>query len=183
MLLRSSGCAVLLLVLAPSCARESGRQEPGSFRLDPASGKIADGKRHYAQADAAQVIRLVITDWMTNPNVKDQPYRYLIDRDNETGKDPKPKLERLLIDDRYVPEGFDLKIKGVKIGLFDRSKRDLRKGEMCIRVDRFEPKKDGSIEVEFLHAGYGIIGGAWVTYRATKVKDNWSVEFSGSFDP
>jgi len=177
-----SACALLLLLVGAWVPVCSG-QEPGSFRLDPKTGKFKDGKRDYSHADAADVIKLVLTDWMTNPKVKNEPYGYLIDAVDVTGKGPKPKLERLLVDERYVPKGFDLIIPGVEVKLFDRSKRDLKIGEMCIRMDRFEPKKDGTIEVEFLHSGYRIFGGDWVTYGAKKAKGKWVVEFSSSFDP
>ena len=56
-------------------------------------------------------------------------------------------IEPPAIDERFVPTGFGVKIPKVRVELFDRSKRDLKKAEMCIRIDRFERKKDGSIEV------------------------------------
>ena len=83
-----------------------GTREPGSFRLDPKTGEVVDRKRDYAHADAAEVLKLIITDWMTNPEVKDQPYGYLIDPDDENVERTKVKLERLLIDDRYAPRGL-----------------------------------------------------------------------------
>ncbi len=183
MTLRSCCCGLLLLLVAAISPPETRCQESGSFRLDPKTGKVADAKRDYAHPDAAEVLKLVITDWMTNPKVKDRPYLYLIDPEDSAWHNPKLKLNRLLIDERYAPKGFDLKIPNVKVELFDRSKRDLKKGEMCIRIDRFEPMKDGSIEVEFVHSGYFIIGGACTTYRAQKDKGKWAAEFAGSFDP
>ena len=40
---------------------------------------------------------------------------------------------------------FDLRIPDVNVELFDRSKRDLKKGGMCIRIDRFELRKNHTI--------------------------------------
>lgn len=183
MVFRFCHLPMMLLLLAVASVPMKAGQEPGSFRLDPKTGKIKEGKRDYAHTDATEVLKVVIIDWMTNPKVKDEPYSYLIDPDDETSEVPKLKLKRLLIDERYVPKGFDLMIPGIKVELFDRSKQDLKKGEMCIRIDRFEPRKDRSIEIEFVHAGYGIIGGDWVTYKAKNVKGRWVAEFSRSIDP
>ena len=161
------------LLLAFGCVPEGRNQEPERLRVDSNTIQIEGGERDYTHADSAEVLRLVITDWMTNPEVKDWPYGYLTDPDDETGEGPKPKLERLLIDENYVPMGFDLKIPGITVELFDLEKRDLKKGEMCIRIDSFVPKKDGLIDVEFVHTGYGFIGGAWTTYHARKVEGKW----------
>ena len=181
--LRFCVCEMLLLLFAGAGEPSSCCQEPGSFRIDPKSWNIQDGRRDYTHVDAVEILKLVITDWLTNPKVKEQPYHYLIDPDDDTGNGPTPKLERLLIDERYVPKDFDVKISGMKVELVDRSKRDLKKAEMCIRIDRFEPNQDGSIDIEFLHSGFGIIGGAWTTYHAKKVNGKWAVEFAGLFDP
>ncbi len=162
---------------------EARAQGPGSFRIDPQTGQPTTGKLDFSHADAAEVLHLVLTDWMTNPKVKGDAYGYLIDLDAEPNKKSKLVLERLLIDERYLPKKFTPTIPGIRTELFDRSRQDLKPGEMCIRLDRFEPKTDGTIEVEFLHSGYGIIGGAWVTYRAQLVKGKWTVAYQGSFDP
>ena len=94
---------------------------------------------------------------MTNPKVKEAPYSYLIDPADKTGKGPKPSLKRLLIDEPSVPSGFRLQIPNMPIELVDRSKRMPEMGEMDIIVYRFVPKWDGSIEIKFLHGGYGLI--------------------------
>ena len=176
-------CLVLWLSLAAVACHVSRGDGPGSFRVDPESEEIIDAPPVYSHPDAKPVLNLVIADWMTNPDVKNTPYGYLINPDDETGNEPVPALERLLIDERYVPKGFALEIPGVPIKLCDLSKRDLRKGEMCIRIDRFEPLPDGRIKIEFVHTGFGFIGGAWVTYEATQTDGKWVVEYRGSFDP
>ncbi|MFM9062716.1 MAG: hypothetical protein ACKOOI_06740 [Pirellula sp.] len=157
--------------------------EIGSYRIDPESEEIVDGPRVYTHPDASAVLGLVITDWMTNPDAKKIAYGYLTNPDDRTGKEPMPTLKCLLIDERYVPKGFSLEIPGVRVELFDQSKRDLQKGEMCVRIDRFEPVADGSIKITFVHSGFGIIGGAWATYEAKQSNGEWAVQLEEAFDP
>ena len=175
--------SLALALLLVACLSLVGAQEPGSFRVDPQTGQSTTGKLDFSHADTAQVLRLVFTDWMTNPKVNGDAYGYLIDLDEEPNKKSKLVLERLLIDERYLPKKFTPKIPGIRTELFDRSQQNLKPGEMCIRLDRFEPQIDGTIQIEFLHSGYGIIGGAWVTYHAQQVKGKWTVAYQGSFDP
>lgn len=147
------------------------------------TGIFKDKERDYAYPAAAHVLKVVITDWMTNPKVKAAPYSYLIDPADMTGKGPRPRLKRLLIDESSVPKGFHLEIPNVPTELVDRSKRVPEKGEMCITVYRFEPKWDGSIEIKFLHEGYAIIGGDRVTYSARKENGKWSAKLLLALDP
>jgi hypothetical protein len=140
-------------------------------------------RRDYSISGAGEVLKLVITDWMSNPDVKDQPYGYLIDPDDGLASGPQPTLNRLLIDEPTVPKRFDLQIPGVRVALFDRSKQDLQQGEMYISIDRFEQENDGSIEVVFFHTGHGFIGGAMTTYQAKKVRGKWAVNLTSSIDP
>lgn len=151
--------------------------------FDPETSIFKDRERYYAYPDAPEVLKLVITDWMTNPKVKAAPYGYLMGSADEMGKGPKPRLEHLLIDESSLPKGFRLEIPNVPIELVDRSKRIPVKGEMCISVYRFEPKWDGSVEIKFMHEGYAIIGGAQVTYSAKKENGKWTVKFLEAFDP
>lgn len=145
------------------------------------SGEV--GQRDYSAAGSADVLRAVLTDWMTNPKIKDAAYEYLTDSADPSGKGPKPRLRRLLLDERYVPQGFTLKLPGIRVERVDHSRRSLRVGELSIGIECFVPKVDGSFDVGFLHAGYGIIGGAYVSYSAKKVGGKWVVEYVNGFDP
>ena len=169
-----------LCVLALAAAPPALADDSDIARLQALMKRLEEAHPDYTHPESSAIVKAVLTDWMTNPKVKAEPYHYLIDPDD---KGPKPKLERLLIEQRSVPKAFQLEIPDVKVELFDRSKQKLKKGEMCIRVDRFELKKNGEVEIDFVHSGYGIIGGAIVTYRATKVDDKWTATIVHSFDP
>jgi hypothetical protein len=165
-------CAIgasLILALMPDYRG----QELRGVRLNSNPGRTESAKRDYARAEATEVLRLVITDWMA----KDAPNGYRIDPIKGT----KVKLERVLIDWRYVPEGFNLEIQNVPIALVEMDTVDLKSGETCIFVSRFEPKSDGSDEVHFRYYQYGIGNPSQITYLAKKEKGKWSVKLSDAF--
>lgn len=173
------------LLLATGGTQQHPKQlafEPGSFKIDPKTGEFEQPHLDYDAGEDGEVLNLVFTDWMTNPAVRGTPYQYLC-FDATEGSATSVGLKRLLIDRRYLPKGYKPRIPGVPVALFDRSTADLKSGEMCIRINQFVKHSDGSIKTEFLHSGYCIVGGAFVTYTAYKVKGSWKAELERWFDP
>lgn len=162
--------------------KRAGQVEAGSFQLDPKTGGIAQGQRDYFHPATDKILNAIFADWMTSPETKKEAYGYLSYTD-AAGKSTIPPLKRLRIDRRYVPRSFRPSVPGIKTDLFDRSEEPLKIGELCIRVDRFLAKKNGIVEVEFVHSGPRIIGGDWVTYHVKKHKGKWVATFWSSFDP
>jgi hypothetical protein len=120
---------ILPLFLAPPCVPSRPAPELKTLR-EGADTDVVEMSELSFQPDSAEVLRLIIVDWMTNPEVRDHPYVYLIDPDDESRWTVNPKINRLLIDQRSVPKQFDLEIPGLNVELFDLSKHDLTRGEM-----------------------------------------------------
>jgi hypothetical protein len=169
----------ILLALIATLLPFASSAEP--FKVDPATGQRSEAVRDYSDKEAKGILKRILIDWMTNPSVSMIPYSYLL-VDETGGKKTKPQL-RLLIDRGYVPKGFTLEIPGVPVELFNPAKRELKEGELYIRLDRFERIEDGVFQVEFVHTGYGIIGGVWTTYEARLSDGQWVVKFLQSYDP
>jgi hypothetical protein len=55
----------------------------------------------------------------------------------------------------------------------------IEKGELKIWVARFEPRPDGTVEVEFVESNYGYTSDSFA-YRAKREAGQWQIEFLSS---
>jgi hypothetical protein len=93
---------------------------------------------------------------------------------------PQPALRRVVIDVRSTPKGYVPQIAGAPVVLADPGNRPpIEKGELKIWVGRFEPRPDGTVEVEFVESNYGYTSDSFV-YRAKQEAGQWRIEFVSS---
>lgn len=175
--IRISMLAFLLLGYC-SCALKQDLHEVGGWSSSPDSVRSRLAKAYKAHPDAGTVLNLVLTDWLTDPKHKEYALSYV----NYEG-DRGGALKSVLIDSRFTPGGFRPRIPDVPVSLYDRSKHPLEPGEIGIRFDKFDSQEDGMIKVEFVNAGWGIIGGAWVTYNVRKTDKGSNIVLIMVFDP
>jgi hypothetical protein len=144
---------------------------PGRDRQARRAGPVRD----YSLPDSGDILNLVFTDWFTNPRHREEALSLLNDIPSEPSGTPRPRLRRVILDSRTMPEGYVPGVPGTPVTLCGTGKL-VEKGELVASVFRFEPRPDGVVHVEFSEGNYGYTGN-WVVYRAKEVSGRWALEF------
>jgi hypothetical protein len=135
--------------------------------------------------EVKEVLQAVITDVLTNPDLKDTREFYGTAKDNTV---TLVDNEKLGWPKEFKPDAHGYKLVEVRPDPFANRRRILG-----IRLDRFElkPGKSGphdeSIQVCVFNAGGdangGVIGSCTVYYGLKRVGKHWAVEYAGLLDP
>jgi len=158
----------------------------GTWRSAPDDVTAELKKGFAAVPEASTILNNVLEDWFTSPEQRKMALDYVRYEGDTNDVGRLKGISAVRYDADFFPKSF--RPRTSTNPLFPQKwirgpVEDLMEGEIGIRLDKFQLQNDGTVQVEFVNAGYCIIGGAFVTYRAEKTNGFWRVSCLEAFDP